>query len=416
MRLALPIFAILLSTSQVFAAAVTYEGVLGGVPIVAEITEPQDGAVVGRFFYRSYGGDVPLQARRADGNFWSLSEEAPCLPGACATAADDDDAQARPPLAATWLLTRSADGQHISGGRKPAGKSAGRLAIELERVAQRALPVAATVTPDTLRNTALMAADDRSLSFTSEALPYDMLKMDVALDTGPVQTVAGASFQYVVDPRTKFAFPRVVALPDGSDTAPINRALASEHARLNAAAFQCLSAGYAGFGWNDAMGPAPADSLGWYDEAQLRVTYLSPTVMSWVAAGSSFCGGPGPQHYSTSHNYDVVAGAPLALSKIFKGWRTGERGGAPAELIDWLVNEVATVQSPGMDQDCPLKDLIAEHLAIRFETGDTVVFTLEGLPSAISACQRDIKSARLADIATMLAPGAANYFPALTMK
>jgi len=57
-----------------------------------------------------------------------------------------------------------------------------------------------------------------------ETSPYHYAKMPVALTEGPLQSMDGATYRQVFDPRTKFGFPRIVSLAGGS-VEPINAAL-----------------------------------------------------------------------------------------------------------------------------------------------------------------------------------------------
>ncbi len=60
-----------------------------------------------------------------------------------------------------------------------------------------------------------------------------------------------------------------------------------------------------------------------------------------------------------------------------------------------------------------IEELIATNLAVTFKQGDIAVFTLQGLPHAIQACQENIFEAPLSDLRDYLAPSAAKYFPSL---
>ena len=56
------------------------------------------------------------------------------------------------------------------------------------------------------------------------------------------------------------------------------------------------------------------------DQASFEVSYLSPTVMTYLDAGSDFCAGAHPDDHSDYYNVDVRTGKPLDLSLIFKDW------------------------------------------------------------------------------------------------
>ena len=60
-----------------------------------------------------------------------------------------------------------------------------------------------------------------------------------------------------------------------------------------------------------------------------------------------------------------------------------------------------------------MDELIASNLEVTFKQGGIAVFTLQGLPHVIQACQEDIFEAPLSELRDYLAPTAATYFPSL---
>ncbi|MER8957511.1 hypothetical protein [Mesorhizobium sp. M0701] len=73
--------AILVLSTAAEAEPVTYAGKLGKSDIVVEFTgDPAapGGPLAGRYFYRSKGVDIPLQARSQQGSTFELAEEEAC--------------------------------------------------------------------------------------------------------------------------------------------------------------------------------------------------------------------------------------------------------------------------------------------------------------------------------------------------
>jgi hypothetical protein len=257
--------------------------------------------------------------------------------------------------------------------------------------------------------------------------------MDVTLTEGDIQTLDGSTFRYVSDPRSVFEFPRIVELADGSSPDAANRALAERHGIINLAAFSCLDKAYAGLSYSGYDVSMEGGSLGDYDGENIELVYLSPTLLGWTEAGSTYCGGAHPNNHFNSFFIDTRTGRELALGKVLKDWiATGKiddydatvdqaaaleapeqyfwAAGQP--LIDYVLARY-TPSDPAFAEDCGIEELITTHLGLRFAPGDQVIFTLQDLPHAIVACTEDLLTVRLADIPDLLAPTAADYFPAL---
>lgn len=433
MRAAISVLALLVLTTPGFAAQTfVYKGTLAGKDIVLEITDPADGPVVGRYSYIAHGADIPLQSAEttedAYGAF-AVTEEAPCAPGLCPVDADYNLSSW--PVAATWNVIIGADG-FASGTWQAKGKSK-TLDISLEEVGGRQLPEGTEHTPMGLTDSAFAMTYTPEADFSADTDPYDFIKMDVKLTEGPLEELDGSHFHYVTDPRTKFAFPRIVDLVDSSDVAPVNAALAIAHANVNASAFGCLSQAYAGFGGREDMLDMGFGTLAGFDEESLTVTYLSPTLTSWSEGGSTFCGGAYPDNHLYVTNLETKTGAPLAIARVFKDWVAvsnnidydkpvdqAEALAAPGDytwqagqpLIDYVLAN--RVKGDAADEaDCGIDDLIASNLGVNFLPGDKVTFDLQGLPHVVFGCGQDLLTVQLADIPELLAPTAAEVFPSL---
>lgn len=423
--------AILLTTTPALALdAITYKGTLGRSDIIVELTDPAEGMMTGRYSYMRVGGDIPLH-NRDDIDRFELAEEAPCSETTCIL--DVDGFVVDSPIGGLWSLNSSADGSQLSGSWAPAGKQGKTLDVALSEIGRRTLPTDVEDGPMGLADSAFMQIYANDAPFTAATFPYDFAKMDVALTEGPVQELDGSSFRFVSDPRTVFAFPRIVALADGSSTEAANQALAERHATINLAAFSCLNTAYAGFSYSGYGISMDGGSLGDFDAENIALSYLSPTVLGWTESGSTWCGGAHPNNHFNSFVVDVRTGRELALGKVFKDWvATGK-----IDDYDAVVDQAAALEAPGQyswaagqglidyvlanyapsdagfAEECGMDELITTNLGLRFAPGDKVVFTLEGLPHVIHACTEDLLTVGLADIPDLLAPTASAYFPSL---
>ncbi|WP_224705530.1 hypothetical protein [Devosia aquimaris] len=409
--------------------AVTYKGTLGKFDIIAELVASPEGALAGRYSYLGKGGDIPLDAAGTPG---AMVEEAPCTETTCIQ--NDDGVVTDPPIGAHWSLQASADGETLAGTWKAAGKSGKVLDVNLTRIGQRSLPEDTELTPYGIYDSVwqLTYAD----GFTPEAAPYDFAKMDVALGASPDETIEGSRFHYLTDPRSKFPFPRIVALSDGSSPNLANQELARRHAQINFYAFDCLAQIYAGFGANQYSAGLGPGTLGDFDSELITVSSLTPTAMSWVQSGSTFCGGAHPNNHSDSYNLDVKAGHRLPLAKVFKDWIAISRAtdfdnpdpidqaiaaenpddyywSAGQPLIDFAIAHRVHDTDAQFESDCGIDELIGTNLNFRFAPGEAVVFSLEGLPNVVAACGGDLLTVKLETIPELLAPTAVDYFPGL---
>lgn len=422
-----------LAAAPAFAIdAVTYKGTLGKYEILAELVASREGVLVGRYSYLAKGGDIPLGALDDPGTAILMLEEAPCTETTCPP--DGNGQVIDPPQGGIWSVTPSADGDSLTGTWEATGQAGKPLAIALQRIGQRTLPEGTDTTPAGIRDSAMSLLWAGERSFQPDTAPYEFAKQEVPFGIGPHQELEGSTFRYVTDPRSKFAFPRVLELVDGSPIDPVNRALEIQHTVFNTYAFDCLSQIYAGFGATQNNIGSSAGTLGDYDSESIEVNYLSPTVMSWTESGSTFCGGAHPNNHSDSYNLDVRTGETLALAKIFKDWLpTASRADYSAEvdvadamewpgdyywsagqdLIHFAIARRPIDSDATYEEECGFDELIASSLAIRFAPGDAAVFRLEGLPHAIGPCGGDLLTIKLGDTPELLAPTASDYFPDL---
>lgn len=432
MRLAVLAAALLATTPALAVDAVTYKGTLGDLEILAELAAPSKGHLVGRYSYLAKGGDIPLDAADGKSGAIVMAEEAPCTETTCVQDSNGDVTDK--PIGAIWTLTPSADGASLTGTWQAQGKGGKPLDISLKRIAERELPEGTDITPYGLYDSVMMLTYDEQSIFAPHTAPYEFAKQEVKMDAGAEEVLEGSTFRYVTDPRSKFPFPRVLSLSDGSSTQMINEALERRHTLLNLYAFDCLAQVYAGFGANQYTIGMGAGTLGGWDEESVLLTYLSPTVTNWVESGSTFCTGAHPNNHSDTYMLDVVTGEPFALGKVLKGWvATASKAdyGAPvdqAAALDepgryfWGADEAlvayAIANRPKGDdaemmEQCGIDELIASNLAFRFMPGEQLLFTMEGLPFVNFACGEDLLTVKLSDIPQLLAPTADLYFPSL---
>ena len=305
------------------------------------------------------------------------------------------------------------------------------LPIRLDRFGTRPKPEGFSATPEGLAGALFALPHDKPLN--KSVTPYEWLKMQVKLQEGPETVWGNAAFRTVVDPRTKFGFPRVTRLGSPVDAGhPVNSHLQNRQWRLSLDALSCKSMQYPGLGWTSAYPGSEGANLGGYDEQNIQVEYLSPMVMSWSESGSIYCGGAHPSHFANSYTLDVKRGEPLDLSRIVRGWVARPFGedrivdpatarsnpdsyswGPDDELKAFLLKQ-AEEKDPDLAKECEFKDMLREHLQISFKQEDRAVFSLAGLPHAISGvCQGAFFEAPLADLREFLNPEAVEYFPSL---
>lgn len=403
----------LLIASPALADAVTYKGTLGKSEIVVELSSPieaPDAALVGRYAYTRKGIDIPLDLVSAAPGELTLTEQRPCTEDICGPGleAGTFPEELR---GAVWALASSDDGATITGTWQDG--DAAPIALTLERVGSRPVDLYEPVTVNQL----LMLPSwlyDGTEDLSIDNATYDFLKTQTKLTEGQEVRWGDVAFRYVTDQRTKFPFPRITDL-GGVDLSAVNTRLASRHALISASALECASHVYYGMGWISGM-DASAPSLGNYDQENIEVTYLSPTLMTWVESGSTWCGGAYPNNHIDYTTIDTKTGRNLDFSRIFKGSKAGEYAWEPGQtLLDFVQAAYAanTQADHSMDADCGMTDLINSNLGIYFAKDDTVVFTLQGLPHAIMACGTDLYSAPITELRDLLTPEAAEYFPVL---
>lgn len=400
MRYAAAVIMLAVSATPAFADAVTYKGTLGKLPIVVELADPASDAELGfgRYAYMSKGIDIPLDPLDAEPGTLAFVEQAPCTEETC-TPTDDGTLIKDGPIGAAWELR--ADGDKLTGTWVDGDKS---LPIALTRIGSREIPDGMISTAGELADVTYSFLYD-TLRLTEETDPYDFAKMQVDQQVSGETDWDGMRFHYLTDPRVGLAYPRIVKAGD----APLfeaNAYLESRQFAMNADALNCKAKVYAGMGW---MGENFGGTLGGWDEEQVTVTYLSPTVLAWTESGSLWCGGAYPENHINYHVLDMATGEPLELGLIFEGWT----GLPPASLVDFIRQNREHDSDAAWEAECGIDNLIADYLAVEFKQDGTVTFALSGLPHVIGACGTDLLSAPITDLVPYLASSAENYFPAV---
>jgi hypothetical protein len=404
-------FCLTLAASPAFADAATYWGKLGTADIVLELStefENADAGIVGRYFYQRIGIDVPLHATDAGNGELVLFEEKPCTDQICEPdfGSGEMPAQLR---GATWTLKSGDSGFHLTGNWSDGRRAP--LAIALSLYGTRPLELTEPASPIDMSGLPYQIVEGTEELSPTNA-PYEYLKAN-AVDPEAGADIAwdGVSFRYLTDPRSKFPFPQIITL-GGADVVPANTRLLTRRSAMTVAALDCEAKAYLGMGWMPSAS-SWLGTYGSYPDEQVEVHYLSPTVMSWQESGSLYCGGAYPENHTYLTTIDVRTGKDLDLSRVFADSRMGDYRWEPGQSLIDLAIARRDKSDQAFAEDCGIDDLIASNLDVTFKRGDIAVFTLQGLPHVIQACQEDIFEAPLSDLKAYLAPTAADYFPSL---
>ncbi|UYN99263.1 MAG: hypothetical protein KIT02_15290 [Devosia sp.] len=417
-----------------FADVLTLVGKLGDRDIQVELTQPVHGAVAGRYTFSDTGGDIPLVPVSHANNLWVLHEEAICGDDDCLLGDSGEVLEA--PIAAVWELRYDPKTYLARGTRTAEGSKSKRQPLDLMVMAWRSFGESETPTAAGLHDRSAIFGYRPDMPLDWSTAPYEMNLLDVPLEAGPAQALGSASVHAVTDPRTRFAFPRVLSFDDGSPVEPANAILADAHFRMSLSALDCLALQYASYGVNSTYS-IRGGFLGDYDSEQVELSYASPQVLSWTESGSLWCTGAHPYNHIDSYSYDLKTGQRLDLGRLFTDWVPREWGAAPDEIVDretvaqapdnysWgpgpdLIAYVRDNFPPGLlyddaeiDEACYSDQALADQLDIRLAPGPSVVFTANGFPHVISMCNGDLFTKPLAEVAHLLTPEAANYLPEL---
>lgn len=408
----------LAAASPAFADAATYWGHIGSADIVVEFSAELGDATeadIGRYFYSKNGIDVPLHVLESTPQKLVLYEELPCSNAPC-EAAFDASSVIDEIKGAVWTLTTE-DGVNINGTwvAKPGAEP---LKIELGLFGTRPFELYEGATPFDLVGLPSDILYGKA-EFTQTNAPYDYLRATaVNPDAGPDITRNGVTFRYLTDKRTKFPFPQIADIGGSIDgVVPANQRLLSRRNALMVNAFECEAQNlYYGMGWMPGVSEMTG-TYGYYPEENIEVTYVSPTLMTWVESGSTDCGGAYPNNHIDYTTIDMQTGKDLDKSTIFAGSVQEEYRWVPSpELLAYVKANMTLEEGIATDEGCGMDDLINSYLDITFKDGDIAVFTLQDVPHVVFACQGDLLEQPISELKQFLAPTAAKYFPALKVQ
>lgn len=307
------VLALLASTciTPALADARSYVGMLGDREILVELTEPEDGAIVGRFTYVNDGADIPLYHITAEEDLWIVSEEGPCTPGDCLEG--EEGIVLGGPTAATWKLTVSKDRSTLTGEREPFGHevTAPSKPIALTFIASREIAPDA-VSPSALHQHSVAMSYDETIQFKDA--PYERELLDVTLPLGEITETNGMQWAYVTDPRSNLTFPRVV--PITREAGMLSQAMDQHFFRMSLSALDCKAFRYVEYGASENTLELGGDTAG-YEYEQITLNYLSPTLASWRQEGSLYCHGAHPYNHVDNHTIATATGQPLDWREIF---------------------------------------------------------------------------------------------------
>ncbi|MET3373081.1 hypothetical protein ABIC89_002137 [Variovorax boronicumulans] len=388
-----------------------YQGTLGTSEVVLEVNATGGG----RYFYRRHGVDIPLS-----GPVTKLVEALPIQGEAMYRAAQGgnaplfEDAQTRQP-GPTWR------GQVVDGtfaGSWSDGPGKKDVAFELRQVRRydpdKSPGATERVTRAIPPGNTTGAASDAPVSI--ETAPYDHLKLQTALKQGAEHVSGAVAWRMVIDPRTRFSYPRLTRHPNARVVEKVNAILARRHGQLSLAALECKATLYT------ATHPA-AGSLGNYDAESVRVTFLSPTLMSVVESGSADCGGAHPHNHYAPYTLDLVRGEYLDFDRLFRAFTRTPDGFVPSQTLMALIGKKLKAEGRGPESAAAADpqhytgcdEVWPQYLALHFERTrgrDALAVAVSGVPHALGACLGTTVALPFTELKTLLKPAAGAYlFP-----
>ncbi len=374
-----------------------YRGRLGTQDVVLELERNGD-RFDGRYFYQRIGVNIPLRGtaqalaealalydRESQEN---LSESGPIF---------ENPRTGKP--AGVWSGRISGD--RYAGTWRDARNNRG-ITFDLRRVA-----VYTTETPMEEAWDWLGDAMDEG-AITMARVPYNYLRMHEARLTEGGEVAFGAvAYRMVTDPRTRFAYPRLTRHPDAAVLARTNAELEQRHWRMNNDALACSATAYT------STGPE-AGTLANLDDENIQVTYLSPTLMSLVQAGSSGCGGAHPNNHFDPLTLDLRRGGEFDFNRILNADEPPDEDGRRALTPPFAAYIAALVQKmetlPGEDGGiCP--EMLGQYLGLYFDEDGKLAFAVSGVPHVVGVCLGKVASVPLRDLGALLRPTVAEYFP-----
>lgn len=370
----------------------TYQGTIGKLPIILEITDPlPNGRREGRYSYKNKGIDIPLHAPAGAKSGIALEEEAPCTPKTCSGPGGEGAERKPAPIAADWAL--KGDEKRLTGTwtDRKSGKS---LPVSLDFVDSRA--VSDDIGPDMT-----LLVDYLNFGESAEQYPYDYLKLKGPYRKGTPQEFNGSTFRIDEDERIGAGYPVIESLSSGSPEAA-NAWLISQRMAMVLRDYACAATDYQGFGWNEFV-----QDIGrpYRSEQSGRLEYLSDRLVGVTEAGSFFCGGAHPDNTVYYKLGDVKTGRSIVPESLVKGFVfrdydgkemkpeevTDERPGryvADPDLIDRIKKD-RIVDENEDEGGCEMDMLIEQYLSVAFK-GHNLVYQLKDIPNYAAACANDL--------------------------
>jgi hypothetical protein len=356
------ILALLVMVGPAFAAdwEGLYEGTLGKAKIRALLLEEETGA----YSYSQNAFDLGLHYDSTGPDVSFIESKVPQL------LLDDIKGERSSDISGTWQLRF--DGQQASGiwnAPKGAKKKVKSAKIALKRV--------------------------KSLSDIGEGYAafdaYHALWGQGLTFENPVtgEIMNGVTVGMAADAVFKSKFPRYLLHPDAPKRDAINAMLTEEHRTAAINQRSCVQG---------ARRFLDGENSGELDvQVEFKVTYASPTVISFVESGSAFCGGAHGNNYSVSHTFDLVSMDRLGAKRFDADLEAGQFGRVfdfdTAEKVksfnaflntSW--NAAAAKPGPDDEPSCATEEPpLGATLALHF-TKNGLAVTKTGYPHVMSVC------------------------------
>ena len=379
-----------------------YLGNLGtNAEVVLELSAADsNGLRQGRYFYRRNGVDIPL-----NGKLDALAEALPLTNELVETLDNDDypafaDGKQRSVLWRARIEGDALVGEWVDGIR---GK---KLPFSLKRIAQYDPE---KIAPQGVEAVTIAFGQGggsgvaSGVAISARTTPYDYLRVSVPLEQGKEVLVAPSlAWRPVRDARTRFWYPRLSRHPDAKILFQTNAALEQRHWAMNLEALGCKSTLY------QNRSPA-AGSLADFENEEIKVSYLSLTLMSVVESGSTGCGGAHPNNHYDPFTLDLLRGGYMDFSRILKGVSYGQYGAEYGQPLTGFVSKAVARQQAKDKDDTTCAEVLPEYLALMFEKPEQLAFTVSGVPHVIGACLGSGVSVPFSQLKPLLKPEAAKY-------
>lgn len=384
------------------AETTVYRGTLGKAAVVMELARDADGkGYAGRYFYPAYGVDIALT-----GPLDHLLEPM----ASTAYASLHEQGSQVDIVAAQW--NGQLTGKTFSGTwtRRKDGRTLPFSLTEFARYDPEAVAPDAVEAITQIISPGIGSGISVDAEINAKSAPYDFLKMTgVSLKLDKVIGDQRVAFQYVMDPRTRFWFPRLVRHPDPKRLQETNRILEQVHWSISMEGLACLSSDYVPVGADGDdpyvdINPATG-TLGSVDKEVVEVSYLSTTLMSFTIAGSTFCGGAHPNNHIDVYTLDLLRGGALDFDKLF---HLRKRKGDEEFVIDPRLAKLLMNPNSGKGGE-DIDWCIKNYMAFYFPEKDTWAVVASGAPHVTGVCNGTAEYFEFSRLKPILRPGAAAY-------